>query len=180
MADKKRRSFFNDDIWGEDFFGGDMFEQFAQIEERMRRMMHGISEGDVKAGEPIVYGFNFSVGQDGKPVMQEFGNVKPTTKGAEVSDKREPLVDVIEHDADITVIAEIPGVEKSDIRLNVDGDYLVISVTGGEQKYFKRAKLPAEVKPETAKATYKNGVLEVRLERKRARKAEPSSSIKVD
>ncbi|RLF10715.1 MAG: Hsp20/alpha crystallin family protein, partial [Thermoprotei archaeon] len=41
----------------------------------------------------------------------------------------------------------------------------VISVDTERRKYYKEVKLPARVKPDTAKASYKNGVLEVKLEK---------------
>jgi len=166
MAGKKRRSPFGGGIWDDDFLGDDIFEEFARMEERMRRLMRGFEPGDLKEGNPIVYGFNFTVGPDGKPVVQEFGNVKPTVKGTEVSDKREPLVDVIERDEDVTVIAELPGIEKHQIKLNVESDELTISAEGHEQKYYKRVKLPAQVVSGGAKATCKNGVLEVVMKKK--------------
>lgn len=180
MADKKRRrGFFGEDIWGSDIFGEDIFEEFARMEERMRRLMRGIEPEDLKEGGPIVYGFNFTMGPDGKPVVQEFGNVKPTMKGAAVSEKREPLVDVIEREEDVTVIAELPGVEKQQIKLKVEDEALSISAEGTEQKYFKKVKLPAAVKSEGAKATYKNGVLEVVM-RKKEKSKPAKAELKVE
>jgi len=76
---------------------------------------------------PFVYGYSFSVGPDGKPVIREFGNVKPSIGGGpfgapkpklSVKDEREPLVDAIVHDDIVKVVAELPGVEKSDITLH--------------------------------------------------------------
>mgnify|MGYP001317694319 CR=1 FL=1 len=176
MADRrKRRSPFDDDFFGDSLFGADLFD----IESMMKRLMSGFRPGDLKEGNPIVYGFNFTRGPDGKPVVQEFGNVKPTMKGAEVSDRREPLVDVIERDDDITVIAELPGVEKHNIKVNIEGDSITLSAAGAEQKYFKKAKLPAAVLNSGSKATYKNGVLEVVLKKKE--KSKPAGQeIKVE
>jgi HSP20 family protein len=31
----------------------------------------------VKEFGPLVYGYSMTIGQDGKPLMKEFGNVKP-------------------------------------------------------------------------------------------------------
>ncbi len=179
MAGKKRRGIFDDDIFGSDIFGDDIFEEFAMMEDRMRRLMRGIEPGDLKEGEPIVYGFNVTTGQDGKPVMREFGNVRSGTKGTEVSDKREPLVDVIEREEDVTVIAELPGVEKHNIKLNVGEETLTISAESGEQRYFKKVKLPAAVRSEGSKAHYKNGVLEVVM-RKKAKSKPAGTELKVE
>ncbi len=37
--------------------------------------------GTVKEMGPFVYGYSFSQGPDGKPVIREFGNVKPSIRG---------------------------------------------------------------------------------------------------
>ena len=65
-------------------------------------------------------------GPDGKPHISEFGNVKQgrvdgeQSVGPVVKDAREPLVDVMDAEKEIIVIAELPGVEKTDIDLLSD------------------------------------------------------------
>ncbi len=124
---------------------------------------------------PFVYGYSFSVGPDGKPVIREFGNVKPSIGGGpfgapkpklSVKDEREPLVDAIVHDDIVKVVAELPGVEKSDITLHCDGRSLILKVDNEKRRYYKKLELPVEVDPDTSKANYKNGVLELVLTRK--------------
>jgi HSP20 family protein len=57
-------------------------------------------------------------------------------------------------------------VNKEDIKVRVtDDNKLVISVDVPQRKYYKEIELPARVNPEKSKATYKNGVLEVVLEK---------------
>jgi len=166
MADKKRRRGLFD-LFG-DF---DIFD----IEEEMKRFMDEFKIDELKSGEPLVYGFNIRVGPDGKPVIQQFGNVKPTLKGPTITDRREPLVDVIERENDITVIIELPGVNKSQIKLNTTDRTLTISAPCEEADFFKEIKLPAPVNSKSAKATYKNGVLEVCLEKKEKSKPKAES-----
>ncbi|MEK6919872.1 MAG: archaeal heat shock protein Hsp20 [Thermoproteota archaeon] len=124
---------------------------------------------------PFVYGYSFSVGPNGKPVVREFGNVKPSMGGGRfgtprpklsVKEEREPLVDAIVHDDIVKVVAELPGVEKLDIVLQCDGRNLTIKVDTDRRRYYKDLELPVEVDPDTSKATYKNGVLELVLTRK--------------
>ncbi|OYT52097.1 heat-shock protein Hsp20 [Candidatus Bathyarchaeota archaeon ex4484_135] len=152
----------------------DIFEEFERMEERIdeifRRMMEEFPwerefEEGVKVYGPYVYGFSVSIGPDGKPVIREFGNVRPTRFGPRFVEEREPLVDVMEEDDEIVVVAELPGVEKEDIDLSCTEKELVISVDTEKRKYYKRLDLPAEVDPKSAKASYKNGVLEVRLKK---------------
>ncbi|CCC81687.1 archaeal heat shock protein Hsp20 [Thermoproteus tenax] len=115
------------------------------------------------------YGFEITMGPDGKPVVREFGNVRGRKQGGiEVVDEIEPLTDVVEDDGKIRVVAEMPGVEKEDIkvRLSNDNRTLIISASGKDRKYYKEIPLPAEVIPDKTKASYRNGVLTVELEKK--------------
>ncbi len=149
----------------------DIFDEFEREFERMEEMMSRIFEREFaklpseKQQGPFIYGFSVTVGPDGKPVVREFGNVRPTPKGPMIQEETEPLVDVMDEGDYIKVYAELPGVNKEDIKLHASEDELVISVDTERRKYYKEVKLPARVKPDTAKASYKNGVLEVKLEK---------------
>ena len=74
-------------------------------------------------------------------------------------------VDVQEYDDRVTVIADLPGVEKDDIDLASDGQVLTIRASRGDRRYDERVRLPAAVDEDSARATYNNGVLEVRFDR---------------
>ena len=139
---------------------------------RERKLPDG---GTVREMGPFVYGYSFSMGPDGKPIVREFGNVKPSLKGGpfgtakpslDVKEEREPLVDAIVQSDTVKVVAELPGVEKSDIALECDGRNLVLKVDTDKRRYYKSLELPVEVDPDTSKASYKNGVLELVLTRK--------------
>jgi len=112
---------------------------------------------------PFVYGYSMTIGPDGKPVIREFGNVQPTRRGPLIKEEREPLVDVISTDDEVKVVAELPGVDKKDIRLHALDDVLTISVDTQEHKYYKEVKLPSKIDPKKAKTAYKHGVLDVTL-----------------
>ncbi len=114
---------------------------------------------------PFVYGYSIKIGSDGKPDIREFGNVKQSRDGPKVQEEREPLVDIIETDGEIHVVAELPGVDKKDIKLHATADVLTISVDIPQRKYYKEIKLPAKVDVKGAKTDYKNGVLEVKLQK---------------
>ena len=141
---------------------------------RERKLPDG---GTVREMGPFVYGYSFSMGPDGKPVIREFGNVKPSLKGGpmgevrpqlDVKEDREPLVDTIVNPDTVKVVAELPGVEKPDIALECDGQKLTLKVDTDKRRYYKELELPVEVDPDTSKASYKNGVLELLLTRKKS------------
>lgn len=148
----------------------DPFEEMRRIEERMNRLFR-----EFWGGRHLALGDDIS-----RHALVPF-------------EYREPYVDVQETDKEVIVTAEIPGVEKGDIKLRVHDSTLEISAEKKQEKeerkkgyylaersynkFYKVLTLPAKVLSEKAKATYKNGVLEVRLP-----KAEPEKkkTIKVE
>jgi HSP20 family protein len=152
--------------------------------ERMDRLMDDMMRRAVempKASEgasPFVYGFSMSVGPEGKPVIREFGNVEQGARGPLVKEEREPLVDVMDNGKEVVVVTELPGVEKDDIKLESTDRTLKISVESAKRRYLKELDLPHMVDPKTAKATYKNGVLEVRFAKSDEKK--PARPIQVE
>ncbi|MCK5561350.1 MAG: Hsp20/alpha crystallin family protein [Thermoplasmata archaeon] len=83
---------------------------------------------------------------------------------------REPLTDVIECDKSISVTIELPGIDKSDIELRATPESLTVEVDTPDRKFHKEFELPCEVNPTKIRATYKNGILDISLERKDKRK----------
>ncbi len=90
-------------------------------------------------------------------------------------DIRKPLIDVLESEEAVHVIAEMPGIEKENIQLNATDLILDIETLDGNPKYSERVELPVKVDPQSAKATYKNGILEVTFKR-----LESSSRTSID
>ncbi|MBI5159507.1 Hsp20/alpha crystallin family protein [Candidatus Micrarchaeota archaeon] len=176
--------------FGSFFFDDDFEDEFDRIREEMERMMGeafkfsgNVEEKPgvrVEKKGPFVYGFSMRMGPDGKPQFEEFGNVKPAVKGDGV-EEREPLVDVIEGSEEVSVVAELPGVRKEDVKVKATEETLSIRVDNPERKYAKVVKFKVKIKPETAKANYKNGVLEVKITRAAPVKSEEKGKdVKVD
>jgi HSP20 family protein len=180
---------------GKDLFFGDIDRMFRQMEKMMEKEVRNFTENvpktyvrerklpdgrTVRELGPFVYGYSLKIGPDGKPEIREFGNIKKSFKGPQVKDEREPLVDIVETDSEIRVVSELPGVEKTDIKLHGTEDSLTISVNTPQTKYYKEVTLPAEVKVREAKSTYKNGVLEVVFPKADAAKAPKGEPIDVE
>lgn len=185
-----RRPFGFMDKWFSDFdeMFEHMFEDMAKDMPKDPMNERKLPDGStIRQFGPFVYGYSMSMGPDGKPIVQEFGNVKPSKRqGAfgfeqpalEPKDAREPLVDVINEAEQIRVLAELPGVEKSDIKTTIAEDSLTIRVESQTRKYYKEVQLPANVDPDSSKASYNNGVLEVTLRKVRAKPK--GREIKID
>lgn len=90
-----------------------------------------------------------------------------------------PQVEVLERDDELIIRADLPGMSKDDIQLDLDDNSLVIR---GERQseheddeegyyrsersygsFYRRIPLPAGVNSETANAEFRNGVLEITM-----------------
>ncbi len=134
---KMPNSFFNID---------DIFEEF---------------KGNGSDSGSCCYGYTMTIGPDGKPVVKEYGNLKPDQHLT--SDTREPLVDIIvdEKEKVVKLIAEMPGVEKTDVKIVVEDKIVDISAEHDKKKYNVKVSLQHKVDENSAKASYKNGILQI-------------------
>ena len=110
------------------------------------------------------------------------GNIKPGIGTGQphlnLQDQREPLVDVVEEGNKVKVVAELPGVEKKDIKLFATEKTLTLSVDTPSRKYYKKLELPEEADETMAKSTFKNGILEIVFEKRQPRGE--GSSIEIE
>jgi len=160
-----------------------LFEEIDKIFEEMLREpfeLEGRKEGKSRIVGPYFYGFSVTIGPDGVPKIREWGNIKPGVIRPRISETIEPFTDVIEEADHIKVIMDIPGVEKDKINVQATEDTIEVSATNRDRKYYKLVRLPAKIIPETAKATYKNGVLTITLEKKEKKGAKKGYNIKVE
>lgn len=105
----------------------------------------------------------------------------------------QPAVEVFDTDHDIVVRAELPGIDPKDVEITVTADVLTIKGQAKQMEeergknYFRRElrygafsrslALPGGVQGDQAKATYRNGILEIRVPK--SEKAKPKT-VKVD
>ena len=141
--------------------------EFDRIFKRMSNSFFDINDifeefkGNGSESGPDYYGYTMTVGPDGKPVVKEYGNVKPGL--LPTSETREPLVDTIvdEKEKVLKLIAEMPGVEKSDVKIVVENKTVNLSAEHNDKKYHVKVPVQQKVDENSAKASYKNGVLEI-------------------
>ncbi len=136
----------------------DTFEELREFERRMNRL------------------FKEFFGKGVTALPGGMTDIIPYRKEAGI---REPYTDIQETDKEVILTAEMPGIKKGDIKVNTTEDSIEISAeTKREEKeekkgflrkersysgYYRRYTLPSKVDPEKAKATYNNGVLEIKL-----------------
>ena len=78
---------------------------------------------------------------------------------------RQPLIDT-NFDAKehaLTITAEMPGITKQDVKVGVEEGLVTIHAEKGDKKYHAELPVDAELNADTAKATYTNGILELKI-----------------
>ncbi|MFH1798260.1 MAG: Hsp20/alpha crystallin family protein [Candidatus Omnitrophota bacterium] len=124
-----------------------------------------IDLGRLKEGMKGVFGFSVKTAMGGKTVVEPFGNVKKTPKGPKVEEEREPIVDIFNEKDEVVVMAEMPGVKQEAISLDLKEDILEIKAVSKDRKYRKEVLLPAKVQAKTLTSNYRNGILEIRVQK---------------
>ncbi|MFH1695556.1 MAG: Hsp20/alpha crystallin family protein [Candidatus Micrarchaeota archaeon] len=107
---------------------------------------------------------------------------------------RTPLLDVKDEGKNLKVVAELPGIKKENIDIDVTDNQLTLKGKMNSDKeeknkkkgyyfnerksssYFRSVSLPSEIDADKAKAEFNNGVLELTLPKKHNKK---SKSFKV-
>ena len=97
-----------------------------------------------------------------------------------------PAVDIYDTDSAIVIKAELPGIEKDDVSVDVKGNVLTIKGERSfdkeikEENYYRKERsigkfqrsftLPESINPEAIKANFKNGVLEIEVPKPEGKK----------
>ncbi|MFP4631866.1 MAG: Hsp20/alpha crystallin family protein [Halobacteriales archaeon] len=141
----------------------DIFEQMNEMMERMTANMGFGNLGPENGGFGGVR-FTKKPGEDARvESFGDWGAGEADVAGSTAAGTTH--VDVMEEEDHVRVVADLPGVSKQDIEVQLNGDVLHVSAESGDRSYDERARIDAEVDPDTAEASYNNGVLEVSFER---------------
>ena len=150
----------------------DIFEEFRRFEETMNRMFEEMW------GIPV----NRSL------LLPGDRSLLPTVTGG-IEKYRKPFIDVVETDKEVVATAEMPGLEKGDIKINLTEDRLEISTERKHEEekkekgyiykerrsgsYYRTISLPSTIDPDNAKAAYNNGVLQITMPKTEIKKKTP-------
>lgn len=140
----------------------EVFEDFEhEMNTDLAKMINKIESEGLDRSEPFIYGYSINIDENGKAEINEFGNIKADSdENLEVTESREPLVDLIDGKNSVTVVIEIPGVEKSDIKIEIKESTLLVSTTNSKN-YYKEIPLESKIISSSARAKYNNGILEI-------------------
>lgn len=205
FRDRDADDWFRRFTGGRGWFGsgsrGSLLGEFEEMRREMERMFEETIQdidrvpkdlvreyktptgGKVRQVGPMVYGYSVTVGPDGKPIVREFGNVKPILgagggQAPQLTSEREPLADIVTTDKEVKVVVEMPGINKEDIKVNAFDNKVEISTSEkAERKYHKILELPPDANIDSVKSNFRNGILEITFNKKETPKGK---EIKVD
>jgi HSP20 family protein len=144
---------------------GDLVEKLGDLAETGQELS---KTGEIHGpGKQLrgIYGFTVKVGLgDEGPHVEPFGNIRRDIKSGrtEVQEVREPMVDIFEEDDHLLVLAELPGIGREDLRIDLKDDVLTISAERGDKKYRKEVLLPRSVSKERMQVSCNNGIVEIK------------------
>jgi HSP20 family protein len=140
----------------------DMLDELDKYFEEFEKDVQDVVRDSISAvhsqTEPYVAGFSFRLGPEGKPSVQFFGD-SPLHHDGFRSPMSEQILD--EKNGLLKLVLDMPGVEKSDIKVEATEDSAVVTAERDSRKYRADIDLKAKVQPESGRAEYRNGVLEI-------------------
>lgn len=133
---------------------------------------------------PLVYGSTTTIGPDGKPIVREFGNIRPQMRGsgfsrAKILSERQPLSEVSTTDKEIKIAVELPGISKEQIKIDAYDNQVEIKTEDPKRKYHEIIDLPHDADIDNVKSSFVNGLLEITFNKKLKDKPK-GKSIRVD
>ena len=131
---------------------------FESVQKEIEDAMKNSIFGDDRFAGPFIAGFSFNMGPEGKPSVQLFGN-SPMAGNGFRSPINEQVVD--EKNGTLRLLLEMPGVEKQDIKVEATEESAVITAEREDKRYRAEVGLRSPVRPESGKAEYRNGMLEI-------------------
>jgi len=154
----------------------DIFEDMRRLEKRLNRLF------EEAWGERMALpGSALERGMLARPELPE------------LLEYREPFVDIAENEKEIKITAELPGIDKKDIKINATENSIEISAEVKKEekeekkgyirrersysKFYRSMSLPTTVDPSKATSKYDKGILEITLPKT---KVEKKTSIKVE
>ena len=139
-----------------------MFESLRLIE-----MLEKIRRDNFRVNNWFEYNFIINT-----PTLEELENQKSDLYSSKLTQQTNEHLkenissfDIIRSKDEVTITLEMPDIKEKDIEFRVTKDTIEIIPDHPEGKYHKIINLPCDVKPRTLTFTYRNGILDIIIQR---------------
>jgi HSP20 family protein len=145
-----------------------LIEKLGELAEAGEEISRSGEFKDANGGIRGVFGINVKtgLGDQGQTELkvEPFGNVgRHGVDHPEGKDVREPLVDIHEEEDYVLVLAELPGVAKENVKINVADNRLFLLAERGKTTYRKEVDLPQGCSGKQMTWECSNGILQARF-----------------
>jgi HSP20 family protein len=148
-------------------------EEFERIFREMQRfidsdsfrdMVEDILRDNIQQEDHIIHGIT----SKSKPYTRGIDEIPCDSSEEPLPDEidQEPFADIIKDEQIVSVTIALPDVQKKDIRVRMSSQDLEIIINRNGTTWYDSIELSALVDPETAIASFNNGILDVTVERK--------------
>lgn len=138
------------------------FEEFGQdFEQAFKKSFKELSKDSENS---LTWGYRMYWDNSmNKPVIKYFGNFDPTTGKLLGEGWRIPPIEKNYDDKNNVwnVVIDLPGIKKENISLSATTTYINIEATSKKRKYKHKVDFDQEIDPESVKAKFNNGILQI-------------------
>lgn len=148
----------------------DVRERLGELREELKRAggKETLSDEEWRSGEMGISGYLRTKGIGGE-TEYHLGTTAPPRgrkKAAGPADAVEPPTDVFDDGEEVVIVAEVPGVELAELKIEIEGDVVSLSTKpSAPRNYRKEVRLSSSVDKRSLKAACRNGILEVHLKK---------------
>ncbi len=149
------------DDWFDD---NDPFDRI--FKDLMKRFRWMFEEFNLEPGKPIIRGFSMTIGPDGRPIIREFRPSGSRKEYIRVEGERKAEHEIIDEGGSYLIILDMPGVSKDKINIRISRGSLIVKAED-HKKYYEAIALPRDASDEILEWNYHNGVLTIKISKKR-------------
>jgi len=122
-------------------------DEFEKLFKEMEKFIEDVFKNAFNM-QPFVKGYSVRINEDGIPEIKEIGG----------KDENE---EIMEDEKKIYVTLEIPEIDEKEIEINAKNN--VLEIKAGD--FAKKIELPSKVNSEKIVKSYRNGILDIELEK---------------
>ena len=122
-------------------------DEFEKLFKEMEKFIEDVFKNAFNM-QPFVKGYSVRINEDGVPEIKEIGG----------KDENE---EIMEDEKKIYVTLEIPEIDEKEIEINAENN--VLEIKAGD--FAKKIELPSKVNSEKIVKSYRNGILDIELEK---------------